>query len=383
VLGRSWLGQTHQASRWVAGFYRSAIKALAVRTLYCEMNRFEINPGQWYIDAFAYDFFGEPDDVGWLVGWKKSTGSPFVLHGMTDLQAIFARHYSAVPPAEVRVASEVVILLLGLRMQELIQTAASHARQSGRLPESIPVLAAVHDSGLVCRCYGQIKPPVTRPEPARPVVPLRARRKRRVEIYRMDGGWDEFHNSLPWDLLDYANESDEERYRNLLARAKPLGKSWKAPRVKLRRRRWRCDLIGLHPHRAVSERTREILLPLLKNTVEFLPLCCAELPGLWLLHPLRHIDLGPKAVHNARAGGNMTAIRRYSFVIDDLKGKHLFGVKQAPGSPARKAGFCFAAADYVSEEFKRAIEINGLQGVVFERVFSSAPQRQLPGFTKD
>src|SRR5438270_12756218 len=59
LLGRSWLADTREASRWLVALYRVAAKAMAVHALYCEMNRFEINPDRWYIDAFAYDFFGD------------------------------------------------------------------------------------------------------------------------------------------------------------------------------------------------------------------------------------------------------------------------------------------------------------------------------------
>src|SRR5262249_11023865 len=155
---------------------------------------------------------------------------------------------------------------------------------------------------------------------------------------------------------------DQERYGNRLDRAEPLAKTWAAPRVTLRQRKWRCDLISLYPHWAVNEKARAALAPLLRRTVEVLPLRCAELPPLCVLHPLRHIDLAPGAVHNATNGSNMTVIRRYAFEIDDLMGKHLFGVKQVVGSAARKGGLCFAA-NYVSEEFKRLVAAHGLQGV--------------------
>jgi hypothetical protein len=374
ALGRSWLRQTLDASRWLGGFCRTTAKALSIRALYCEMNLFEINPDEWYVDAFAYDFFGEPRDLGWLVGWKKTTGdrNRLVLRGMRELQALFARDYGDEPPADIRPASEVVILLLTLRMQELMHAAALRARQSGQLPEDLPVLAASHDSDLICFSYGRVKPRVTRPEPARPVVSPPPRAGARLGIYQIGTGWDEFHNSLPWDGLVYAREKDEEKYTDQLYKVKPLARNWRALRVKLHRRKWRCDLIQLYPHWAVNERARAALTPLLGKTVEFLPLRCAKLPGLWVLHPLRHIDLAAGAVHNGKAGHNMTVIHRYAFEAEDLKGKHLFGVKQVPGSAARAGGHCFRA-NYVSEEFKGAVTTNGLQGIVFEKVFSYRP----------
>lgn len=371
ALGRSWLRQTREASRWLVRFYGTASKAIPVRTLYCEMNRFEINPDEWYLDAFAYDFFGDPDDLGWLVGWKKSSAGRgrFVLHGMSDLQELFARDYGDEPPDKVRAPSEVAILLLTLRMQELVYAAARQARLAGRLPDDVPVLAAAHDSDLVCVCFGSVVPPVTQAVPARSPTPRPTRPSARRGIYRIRGGFDEFGNSLPWDVLDYARERDWEDYRHQLDKAGPLLQDWTAPRVNLRQRKWRCDLLSLYPHWAVNEKARSALAPLFRRTVEFLPLRCAGQPQLWVLHPLRHVDLARGAMHNATIGDNMTVIDRYAFEIKDIEQKHLFGVKQSKGSPARKGGFCFAA-NYVSEEFKGLVESQGFRGVVFEKVFS-------------
>jgi hypothetical protein len=371
ALGRSWARQTQEAAGWLASFYRAAKKDLPVRALYCEMNRFEINTAEWSIDAFAYDFFGNPDDLGWLVGWKEASShhNRLVLRGMADLQEIFSRDYSDAPPPKVRAASESAILLLTLRMQQLIDAAAKQARQAVRLPQDIPVLAAAHDSDLVSSSYGNIKPTVTRHEPPRPVAGPPPKPGAPHGLYEIDGGRDEFHNSLPWDVLDYARVGDFMKYDDQLGRPKPLAGKWKIPRLTLRRRKWRCDLIQLYPHWVVNEKARMALRPLLRKTVEFLPLRCSELPGIWLMHPLRHIDLASDAVHKSDVGDNMTAIQRYAFKIEDLRGKHLFGIRQAPGSPARKGGFCYGA-NYVSEEFKRVVETHGLQGIVFERIFS-------------
>jgi hypothetical protein len=373
AAARSWLPQTEEAARWLADFYRKARRKLQPRAIYCEMNSFEINPDVWYVDGFAYDFFGEPADPGWLCGWQKSTGErgSLVLRGMDDLQALFARDYAGAPPANVRASSEVVMHLLTLRMQELIHAAAQLARRWGRLPEDVPVLAAVHDSDLISFSYGQVKPPVTRKGPARPKHSRSPRSDGRLGSYRLSGGWDEFRNSLPWDTLEYARADEEEKVSDLLDKAKSLRRSWKPPKLTLRRRKWRADLIELwpHSHLAANERAMQALSPLLRKTVEFLPARYAGVRKLWLLHPLEHIDLGAGAVHNGTDGHNMTSIRQYDFNVKDLVGKHLFGVKQAPGSAARKAGHCFGA-NYVSEQFKQTFAKHRLQGVVFEEVFS-------------
>lgn len=374
ALGRSWLSQTREVARWLAGFYRTASKAGAVRALYCEMNRFEINPDEWYVDAFAYDSFGGAGERGWLVEWNKTTadGNRLVLRGMADLQLLFERDYGDEPPSSVRAASEVAILLLSLRMQELINAAAAQARESGRLKQDVPVLAAVHDSDIVHFSYGQVRPRITRVEPKRPIVRGLPKPGSPHGIYKMDGGWDKFYNSLPWDRLDYFSDREEEKLANQLDTANPLARNWKVPRVKLRRRRWRCDLIELYPHWTVNEKAKVALQALVGKIVEFLPLRCAEFSNIWVMHPLRHLDLAPEAVHNTENGSNMTRVDRYVFQAKDLRGKHLFGIKQAPGSPARKGGLCYGA-NYVSEEFRRIVKAHGLQGVTFKKVFSYYP----------
>jgi hypothetical protein len=371
AAGRSWLQQTEEAASWLAEFYRRARKKLEVRTIYCEMNSFEINADEWYVDAFAYDFFGDTADLGWLCGWKESSDQRrLVLRGMDDLQALFARDYVDEPPDAVLPSSEVVIHLLTLRMQELIHAAAYAARRSGGLPEDIPVLAAVHESHLISFSCGQIKPPITRAGPERPKNSQSKRSDGQMGIYRLSGGWDEFWNSLPWDRLECVLDDEEDRCRELLRKAKSLRRSWKPPKLNLCKRKWRADLMELWPnsHWVANESAMQALSPLLGNTVEFLQVLCYDLRKLWVLHPLEHIDLAGGAVHNGSRGDNMTSIKRYDFNVKDLVGKHLFGVKQVTGSPARKGGYCFAA-DYVSEEFKLTFAKHRLQGVVFEEVF--------------
>jgi hypothetical protein len=156
ALGRSWLDQTDKAAGWLAKFYKTAQRTMEVRSLYCEMNRFEINPDRWYIDGFAYDLVGDMKDLDWLCGWKKATGaSCFVLKGMKDLQRLFKRDKERECPDEESVSSELVILLLTLRMEELVDAAARTARRNKGLPEDVPVFATAHDCDLISTSAGR------------------------------------------------------------------------------------------------------------------------------------------------------------------------------------------------------------------------------------
>jgi hypothetical protein len=153
-------------------------------------------------------------------------------------------------------------MLLTLRMEELIQTACSRGREDGGLPEDLPVLAGAHEADSVCCWYGKTRPPITHAGPARPIVSSSPPDDGPLGIYEIEGGWDEYHNSLPWDLIEHRNERDEEKYHDLLSMTKPLAPNWKPPHVKIRRRKWRCDLMEMfHDHWVANEKAIAALKP--------------------------------------------------------------------------------------------------------------------------
>ena len=165
ALGRDWLHQTQAMSDWIGSFYEKASQKISVRTIYCEMNRFEINTDMWYVDALAYDVFESMDRMSdWLSDWNESTNSeePFELTGVEDLQKLFYRDYCSCDgyfaigseegmPEDIEASSEAAILLLTLRMQQLIHAATQLARKAGKLPEDVAVLSTAHEEDMILR----------------------------------------------------------------------------------------------------------------------------------------------------------------------------------------------------------------------------------------
>lgn len=371
ALGRSWQRQTAEAAKWLAAFYRNAAKSLRVKALYCEMTRFEINTDVWDAEAFAYDRFGDPDEPGLLVGWKRSTSKPLVLKGMKDLQRAYARDQAREddPPAESVAASEAVSMLLTLRFQALIQAAAFRARSEGKLPEDVPVLAAVHDSDLLLACYGKIRPKPQSPQRPQPKAKLKPRSGGKRHIYELDIAWDEHGNSLPYDCLDFASGSEETKCNELLRRAGKMAAAWNAPRIRLRKRKWRNELLYLPGGAwAVTSKAKGLLQALLGKSVEFLPIACRDLE-CWALHPVRQIALGPRAIHDGHNGSNITQIEKHDFRPQDLRDLHLFRLQNAEGSPAARAGLSYRRY-YCSSEFHQLLQEHDLQGAGFKKVFS-------------
>ena len=120
----------------------------------------------------------------------------------------------------------------------------------------------------------------------------------------------------------------------------------------------------------MTAKAKAALEPLLGKSVEFLPIACRDLE-CWALHPVRHVALGPKAVHDGNDGDNMTQIEKYDFRPQDVNDLHLFQIQNAEGSPAGMAGLSYGGY-YCSSEFHELLEEQGLQGAGFKKVFSHA-----------
>lgn len=374
VIGRSWKEQIPEAAKWLLAFYQASGKQLSVESLYCEMNRFEINTDCWYLDGFAYDYFGGEKDTSWLTDWRHSTDSPdqLVLKHSDDIQSTFAQAELSGEPAE-----DLAILLLTLRMLELVDGAAKLARSNGWLPENVPVITAAHDADPVYFSFGKIKPKPNPPSIDRPVITANPPAEGWSGIYQISGGYHK-GESLQWDLVDDVRCDARGYFEDFMEAEDTLCETlcvskraaeWTPPRVKIRKRDWRRDIYGFYTRFwSVNGRAKSALSPLLRETVEFLPLDVKAGPELWVIHPLRHIPLSDEAVHNGKPGHNISSIRKYAFAKSDLSNVHLFSIQLPKWSPTGAAGHCGREV-FVSDEFKRVFVERALSGIVFNEVF--------------
>jgi hypothetical protein len=379
VLGRNWLAEASNAAKWLIKFYKTAGKQFPVKSLYCEMNRFEINADEWYLDGFAYDSVEEINDFGWLSNWNYLTDNKlrFNLPAIKDIQKLFARDYEAEPPKNSLAASELAILLLTIRMQQLIHAAVQEVRQKRSLPESVPVFAAAHDSDLIFASVGAkglqiIEGPKGKAETPLPDAELPPIRSGMEGIYMFDIGRNA-GNSLPWDEMEFSGSNVGFRLENKLSQAKPLSDKWRSPKVEIKKRNWRCDFFRLGSHWAVNARAKDALVDIVGNNVEFLPVKCAKATTeFFIIHPLLHVDLGPDADFDRPApGNNDTWIKKYSFELDEITSKAMFRVNFYPGTPARKAGYAHDNV-MVSTQIRKMLVEKELCGIVLKEVFKFA-----------
>jgi hypothetical protein len=95
VLGKTLIDQAEELANWVEGFFVKASKKLDIKSLYFEMNEFDINTDAWYIDSFAFSQDGglNLEDMEWLCDFEADsqteTETIFIIEGYEKLQTAF------------------------------------------------------------------------------------------------------------------------------------------------------------------------------------------------------------------------------------------------------------------------------------------------------
>src|SRR5438132_233016 len=89
-----------------------------------------------------------------------------------------------------------------------------------------------------------------------------------MEFFRIATAYDQNGNS-PWDALWYDGDDDD---LNALRGQMRLAAIWKAPRLRLETRYDRPDVYVFQIFYALSKKFRDLLVPLLGDCAEFLPL---------------------------------------------------------------------------------------------------------------
>ena len=133
-----------EAARHFDDFYRTESKRQPIEAVYTEMNGFDINPGRWYCDLFAYTVDGGLDDFDWLSDWQSETFEAYTITGLEPLQAIYAS--KAFRDSANSDASYLSSLVVVTKFQRFMQRAAG---QMSAL--RVPLYVTVHDYDYIAR----------------------------------------------------------------------------------------------------------------------------------------------------------------------------------------------------------------------------------------
>lgn len=136
---------------------------------------------------------------------------------------------------------------------------------------------------------------------------------------------------------------------------------WKPVQVKLAKEKEEkekpiADFIAIDlAFRAMSERAKQILTDLIIPQVEFLPFETPVGPyyGLHVKY-VDCLDVNRAEVVRFKSSGRIMEVEKYAFYWERLEGIHIFHLPELVYSRL-----------FVSDEFKRVVEENGLTGLLF------------------
>lgn len=138
---------------------------------------------------------------------------------------------------------------------------------------------------------------------------------------------------------------------------------WEVIKVKEIRNKKQGDFPSLLPGVPVlSEKALKVLDQLIKPSVEVLPLNCegSTVYAINVIDILDCIDYASSEYKTYSGSSRIMRFIKYSFKPDIIKGNHIFKIID---EPTRKP--------FVSDEFKKLVEENGLLGFKFDLVWDS------------
>lgn len=119
-------------------------KNYEVKSIYLEMNGFDINYDRWYFDFFAYDKYVEDsDDLDWLCYWQSADWPDTTIIGMEDAQRVFEWYHEKKiwnTNPEQKDMYDATRLLVMLRFMEFTDKVVS----SKKLIAPVPVCCTAH-----------------------------------------------------------------------------------------------------------------------------------------------------------------------------------------------------------------------------------------------
>lgn len=151
VLGKSMTSQAETFASWVKEFFEQASKKEQIKSLYCEMNEFDINTDHWYVDCFAFsiDEGLTRGDMDWLCDYEADTESRFVIEGFDKLQAAFGS--VDLNTESLQDAIDWCEQIILTRFMELVRTAHVLAMDKNYGWAGVPVYFSEHDYDFILK----------------------------------------------------------------------------------------------------------------------------------------------------------------------------------------------------------------------------------------
>jgi hypothetical protein len=142
VLDLSITNDPANAARHFDRFFDVESKRFQIGAAYTEMNGFDINPGRWYCDLFAYTADGGHEEYDWISDWQSNRFDDYEINGLERLQEVYASQ--AFRAKENRAASYMSSLMVVVKFQRFMERAASHMKAL-----QFPLYVTAHDFDFI------------------------------------------------------------------------------------------------------------------------------------------------------------------------------------------------------------------------------------------
>ena len=123
-----------------------------LKSIYLEMNGFDINPDKWFFDFFGYDKYVDDEfELDWLSGWDSDNWPSITLIGLEDTQNDFDLYENQGGRSDsvAKEAKEYAVLLVMIKFALLIKESID----TGKINFHLPVLATAHDFEIIPRFF--------------------------------------------------------------------------------------------------------------------------------------------------------------------------------------------------------------------------------------
>ncbi|MBF0379048.1 MAG: hypothetical protein HQK72_16445 [Desulfamplus sp.] len=149
VVNCKFRNSPEEIADYITEFIEKERERIDIKSVYIEMNDFDINPDIWFFDLFAYKIHGGHDDYDWLSNWHSDNYSSITLAGAEELQKIYENYENGKYEEEENEedysnARDLASLLIVLYFQKLIKEAAALIDNL-----QIPILATAHGYDLI------------------------------------------------------------------------------------------------------------------------------------------------------------------------------------------------------------------------------------------
>jgi len=155
IIGKTLIEQTEGLAAWIDIFYKIASKKLDIKSLYFEMNEFDINTDTWYIDSFAFSQDGGLDleDMEWLCDFEtdsqSETDTIFQIEGLEKLQTAFET--TKLDTDNLQNARDWCEQIIIARFMELMRAAHLTAKLKGYSWATTPIYFTEHSYDFVVK----------------------------------------------------------------------------------------------------------------------------------------------------------------------------------------------------------------------------------------